>query len=147
MTTDLTAQGAFGKRRPPADGDKSLLAASDLSPAGLQGVLLVGQQVVVHGVHQQAVTLRVLHHTGHCLDLAHQLARRDCLQAHVRQQRRGVWLTGCLEIQPLHGHLEKCEKCVMYSFGSLFPSCRHTVFTKGFTEKMKMETMTIHNLA
>lgn len=83
------------------------MPGADPRASGLQGVLLVGQQVVVHGVHQQAVTLGVLHHARHRLDLAHQLAGRDGLKANVRQKLCGVNLTGGVKVEPLHGELEE----------------------------------------
>ncbi|KAG7218652.1 hypothetical protein INR49_019960, partial [Caranx melampygus] len=85
-------------RRPASDGEQRLLCAADLRASGLQRVLLVRQQVVVHGVHQQAVTLGVQHHARHRLDLTHQLARRDRLEADVAQQLGGVDLTRGVEM-------------------------------------------------
>ncbi|TNN51954.1 hypothetical protein EYF80_037861 [Liparis tanakae] len=81
QSTDLPAESPLGERRPPADGEQRLLPGPDLRVSGLQGVLLEGQQVVVHGVHQQAVAVRVHHHAGHRLDLAHQLTGGDRLKA------------------------------------------------------------------
>lgn len=104
-STDLAAERSLGERRPPAHAEQGLLTGSDLRASGLQAVLLEGQQVVVHGVHQQPVAVRVHHHAGHRLDLAHQLAGGDRLEADVGQQLGGVSLTRRVEVEPPHGQL------------------------------------------
>lgn len=106
-STDLTAEGPLGEGGSASDGEQRLLSPSDLRMPGLQAVLLVGQQVVVHGVHKQAVTLRVQHHAGHRLDQAHQLTSRDGLKAYVGQELCSVGLACGIEIQPPHGQLKR----------------------------------------
>ena len=101
----LSAECAFCDGGAPPNGHQGRLGATDLSAAGLQRVLLVGQQVVVHGVHKQAVTLRVHHQPGHRLHLAHQLAGGDRLETHVGNDLSGVQLALRVKVQPLHGQL------------------------------------------
>lgn len=111
----LAAEGSLRQRRPPADGEEGLLGAAHLRASGLQGILLEGQQVVVHGVHQQTMALGVHHHPRHRLDLADELAGWDGLEADVRQELGGVGLTRGVEVEPLHGQLgrdARIHKCV-----------------------------------
>lgn len=107
--TYLTAERSLCERWSAANGEKSLLGPAHLRASGLQGVLLEGQQVVVHGIHQQAVTLRVHHHPRHWLDLADELACWDCLKANVRQEFCCVRLTRGVKVEPLHGQLERAR--------------------------------------
>lgn len=114
QSPDLAAERSLGERRTAADGEQCLLAAADVCAPGLQGVLLVGQQVVVHGFHQQTVALRVHHHAGHRLDLTHQLAGRDRLKADVRQELCGVGMTRGVKVEPPDGQLERQNETKMH---------------------------------
>lgn len=105
--THLTAERSLCERWSAANGEESLLGPTHLCTSGLQGVLLEGQQVVVHGIHQQTVTLRVHHHPRQWLDLTDELAGWDCLEADMRQEFCRVRLARGIKVEPLHGQLER----------------------------------------
>ncbi len=75
---------------------------------GLSAVLSEGHQVVVHGIHEQFLTHRVVPHKVHRLHPLHQLRGRDEGEAQALHQVGSVVHPGLpVVLQPQHGHLKE----------------------------------------